>query len=99
MSCISVTLSREGGVTATAERIGGFISTLTRAAGATARLEREGAFSATITRKNGMSCRLWQVCPASIRKPFLEISPEVVWILAGYTQNDVYSNTTWNIEQ
>lgn len=98
MSCIEVTLTREGGMTATAERTTAFSATFSRSAGMTARLGREGGFSATATRKGGMSCRLWQVCSSSVRRPYLEISPEVVWVLAGYTENQVFSNTDWTID-
>lgn len=98
MSCLEVTLTREGGMTASVDRVGNFTTTLTRTDGMTARLEREGDFSVTLTRKSGISCRLWQVCSSGIRRPFLEISPTVVWVLAGYSENDVYSNTTWNID-
>lgn len=76
--CFKIKLSREGGMTASAERIGGFTTTLTRV--------------------GGLKCQLWQVCTTNIGKPYLEISPTIVWVLAGYTQNDVYSNTSWNVE-
>lgn len=97
-SCLKVTFTLDGTATASLERIGGFTTTVTRAADMTAWLEREGGLRASITRKDGMSCKLWQVCSTSIREPFLEISPTIVWVLAGYASNDVYSNTTWYIQ-
>lgn len=98
MSCLQITFTREAGMSASVERVGSFATTLTRADSLTARLEREDGLSATLTRKAGLSCQLWQVCSASIRKPYLEISPTVVWVLAGYTENDVFSNTNWAID-
>lgn len=71
---------------------------LVRVGGMDASVERVGDFSASVKRVGGLSCQLWQVCSTNIRKPYLEINPTIVWVLAGYTSNDVFSNTTWNIE-
>lgn len=110
MSCLKVTFTREGGVSSSLERVdggitttltgvaGGMTTTVTRLGGIETFYERRGGIQTSVTRKGGISCKLWQVCATSLQKPFLEISPTVVWVLAGYTQNDVYSNTTWNID-
>lgn len=45
-----------------------------------------------------ISARLSMVCRPSIRAPYLEISPEIIWVYDGLEQyNDVLSNTYWNI--
>ena len=31
--------------------------------------------------------------------PYLEIAPELIWVYPDWSaQNDVYSNTTWNVQ-
>ena len=31
--------------------------------------------------------------------PYLEIEPEIIWVYPDWSaQNDVYSNTTWNVQ-
>lgn len=87
MSCLTVTLTRVGGVSCSAQRIGGIRSGALRV----------GGITSTATRVPGLSCRVWQVCNAGLRRPYLEISPTIVWILAGHTENNVLSNTQWNI--
>lgn len=42
--------------------------------------------------------RLSLVCRPSIRTPYLEISPEILWVYSDLEQyNDVLSNTYWHI--
>ena len=62
------------------------------------RMDRLDDFVFTPTRKGGIHCKVFQSWSVNIRQPYLEISPTIVWVLAGHTQNDVYSNTTWNVE-
>lgn len=46
----------------------------------------------------GIRVRMWQECRASLGPKYLEIDPPVVWVLNGWTSNDVYSNTTWYVD-
>lgn len=112
MSCLKVIVTREGGISSSMERVSGdFTSTLmcvagidgltttvTQVGGIESLLERRGGIWTSAKRKGGLSCKMWQVCTTSIERPYLEISPTVVWVLAGYTSNDVFSNTSWGID-
>ena len=47
----------------------------------------------------GISCKVYYTCSVDIGgKPYLEIEPEIIWVLAGWSSNDVYSNTTWHVD-
>jgi hypothetical protein len=47
---------------------------------------------------DAIRARLSMVCRPSIRTPFLEISPEILWVYSDLEQyNDVLSNTFWHI--
>lgn len=97
MGCFVVKCERIGGIACNAERVGG-ISTKAEPRNAIAvHAERIGGIDATAKRIGGIRCRVFQSCAPNIRGPYLEISPTVVWILAGQTQNDVFSNTYWTI--
>lgn len=56
-----------------------------------------GEFKASLRDTVNVSCRMYQVCTANVSLHYLEISPKIVWLLAGHTQNEVYSNTDWTI--
>lgn len=47
--------------------------------------------------KSNISVYVTLTCSVSISKPYLEISPEILWIWTYTGDNDVYSNTTWNV--
>lgn len=99
MSCMNVNISRKGGdINTSVTRAGGMEDFLTRFGGTiSCNAERIGWMSVTTERKGRMSCAMYQVC-TSITNPYLEISPSVVWLLAGHTENEVYSNTLWQID-
>lgn len=45
-----------------------------------------------------ISARLSMVCRPSIRTPYLEISPEIIWVYPDWSAyNEVYSNTNWTV--
>lgn len=90
-ACLTTTLTRMGGALASsARRIGGGIScAATRIGDAEVSATKQGG---------GISCAMYQVCRASVRTHYLEISPKIVWVLAGHTENHVYSNTRWVID-
>lgn len=99
MSCLSVKFTPIGGISSALERIGGMDDKLIRIGGMNASLTRLGGITTKLERKGGITCRFYQECSSGIgQKPYLEIAPTVVWVLAGWTSNDVYSNTDWNID-
>ena len=75
------------GITVQAHNIGG-IETI---------VDNIGGIETNVKRIGGIFCRVFRTCSPSIRIPYLEISPTIAWIVAGQTQNDVFSNTYWNI--
>lgn len=80
-----------------AERIGGMSSDLSRVGFAEAYMTRIGGADINLTRAGEMKCRFSVVCTAGVMPPYLEISPEILWIWTDPAYNDVYSNTTWDI--
>lgn len=71
----------------------------TRVGGMTAEAERIGGISCTATRVGGMNVRFALVCKPGIRLPYLEINPTILWVYPDWSaQNDVYSNTHWNVD-
>lgn len=85
---MNATLTRIGDVTSSATPVGGVISSCATAV---------GDFRSSASAVGGITCSMYQVCRSSVQMHYLEISPTVVWILAGHTENDVYSNTFWNV--
>ena len=99
MSCLSVKFTRDGGVSCSVDRIGDFTSSVSYLGGIASLAERIGGITTNATREGGLMCKMWQACTVSIKgKPYLEIDPTIVWVLNGWTSNDVYSNTTWNVD-
>ena len=96
--CMNATLTRVGNMSATTTRVGGIDCSATRVGDMSVAMTRVGGMDARMTRVGGISCAMYQVCMTNIRRPYLEISPQIVWVLAGHTENDVYSNTRWNID-
>lgn len=70
---------------------------ITPIGGISCKAERVGRMDVTASRVGGIHCRVFRTCSPNIKAPYLEIEPTVVWVIAGQTQNDVYSNTYWNI--
>ena len=97
--CVHTALTRVGGIDSFAERIGGFATSLQRVGGDIhCSATKTGGIEVVATKISGLSCAMYQVCKTNIRVPYLEINPEVVWLLAGHTENEVYSNTRWHID-
>lgn len=49
-----------------------------------------------MSKVSGMSSRMGLVCTPSIRIPYLEIEPELIWVTSDdISTNDVFSNTYW----
>lgn len=99
MGCLTVTYTRQGGITADAERVGGISCVATRFGGMSATASRIGGIEASIERVGGMSCRFSLICTTGVVPPYLEINPEVIWVYPDWSAyNDVYSNTRWNVD-
>ena len=105
----SCNFKREGGIIIKAEKNSGItVRTKQYDCGLGIKTVRKGGISVIakdtrgihtdITRAGGIDCQMYLVCTISSREPYLEISPTVVWILAGWTSNDVFSNTHWDID-
>ncbi len=86
--CSKVTLTLAGDGSAKMTNQGGFVSSVATLV---------GSFTTTLSDPVSVSCKMWQVCTANVRLKYLEINPKIVWLLAGHTENEVYSNTDWNI--
>lgn len=98
MSCLLAILTRKGGVSTSAKMFGGISTNVQKMPGIFVSLQKATNITETFTRKGGLRCRLYQACSSSIRRPYLKIEPTIVWVLAGHTENDVISNTEWNIQ-
>lgn len=99
MGCLTVTYTRLGGMTASAERVGGISCSANRFGGVDATAERVGGMDASMERVGGITCRFSLICSTGVVPPYLEISPEVIWVFTDWSaQNEVLSNTRWNVD-
>ena len=99
MGCLTVTYTRLGGMAASAEREGGISCSASRLGGIDATATRIGGIDASMERVGGMTCRFSLICSTGVVPPYLEINPEVIWVFTDWSaQNDVYSNTRWNVD-
>lgn len=98
-SCLVASLDRLGGISSTASRVcGGVTASAAREGGIEADFGRLGGIDAQAERRCGMTARFFLECRTSIRIPYLEIDPDLIWVLAGTSvDNDVISNTYWNV--
>lgn len=99
MSCLSVTLTRAGGISASSEHVpSGMSAGLVRTGGIAASHERVDEWITATVVKTGFAADLARVCTTSIRNPYLEIEPELIWVYPDWAvDNDVLSNTYWHI--
>lgn len=100
MSCMSAKITRVGKIGASSELVSeGIRAGITRAGAMSARFSKvPNGITATLNR-NAIRARLSMVCTPSIRTPYLEIEPKIIWVYSNIeSTNDVYSNTTWNIK-
>lgn len=72
---------------------------LERIGGARACLSPEYGIEAEMHRvRTGMAVRFELVCDTNIFGPYLDIEPKILWIADWGAENDVYSNTNWNVD-
>ena len=98
MSCTSVKITRVGGIGAGAELSSeGIRAGLTRDA-IGVRCSKMQTDIAAAFAHDAIRARLSMVCRPSIREPYLEISPQILWVYSDLEQyNDVLSNTYWHV--
>ena len=98
MSCGTVIMRGAGDKYVSFKRIRDGIETLfARIGGCDVSTERVGRMEASLARTCGMTCRFALVCDTGYSERYLEIEPEIIWILDGWASNDVISNTTWHV--
>lgn len=101
-------LSPVGGSAMDFSRIGGSAASLTGTPQTAMDFERKGYLVASLFREGSVeglfvwvtdaSAKMEQVCTVNVTVPYLEIEPEIVWVVDGWAANDVISNTHWNID-
>ncbi len=94
----AMSLDGTGGSEGNLMPVGGMSAAMERSGMSSLWMERDGGSSCASIRLAGMTFRIEQVCSVNVTVPYLEISPTIVWVLDGWTSNEVYSNTTWNID-
>lgn len=100
MSCMSAKITRVGKIGASSELVSeGIRAGMTRAGAMTASCSKvPTGITATLDR-DAIRARLSLVCTPSIRTPYLEIEPKLIWVYTNIeSTNDVFSNTTWHIK-
>lgn len=100
MSCMSAKITRVGKIGASSELVSeGIRAGITRAGAMSSRFSKvPNGITATLNR-NAIRARLSMVCTPSIRTPYLEIEPKIIWVYSNIeSTNDVYSNTAWKIQ-
>ena len=70
---------------------------LTRVDSITSALDKVSGIDVFARKVSGITCRFYREYQTSIAD-YLRISPTIVWVLAGQTENDVFSNLTWNVD-
>ena len=99
MSKLRISFTLVPNIDSSTRRIGGDISTsLSRVGDFGVNISRIGGMNTALMRDGGMFCQMWRVVDITHPIPYLEIEPTIVWVLDGWTSNDVYSNTTWNVD-
>lgn len=109
MSKISVSLHRVDGINASLVGIGGIQAEMSETPHIDANLSKASApFCIKLSHKvgpelsafkiGGITCTLVYVWDTNIGGPYLEISPNFIWVYSDFeTSNEVFSNTTWEI--
>jgi len=97
--CMTVTAYPVGDLHCTATAVGGFHATATPVGEIRCVTTATGRIRAHAIPVGRLRCRVYQSCTVNIGgRKYLEIDPEIIWILSGWSSNDVYSNTTWRVD-
>ena len=109
MSTFSVSLCRVDGINASLSQTCGIQAKMSEVAHISANMTKIGTpFCIKLSHKvgtelsafkiGGITCTLVYVWDTNIGGPYLEISPDFIWVYSDFeTSNDVFSNTTWEI--
>ena len=98
MACISINVERIGGIVTRASVVGGMAVVASKIDGMQAKANRIGGMTLDAALIGGIHVNVYPVCSTSIREKYLEIEPEILWMWNNPVENDVYSNTNWNID-
>ena len=98
MSCTSVKITRVGEIgVASVLASEGVRAVVARDGAIVVGAQKVGHVSASLDH-DAIQARLSMVCTPSIRNPYLEIEPEILWVYTDLEQyNDVLSNTYWRV--
>lgn len=99
MSCMSAKITRVGKIWASSELVSeGIRAGITREGALAARCSKVPTGITATLDHDAIRARLSLVCTPSIRTPYLEIEPQLIWVYTNIeSTNDVFSNTTWHI--
>lgn len=109
MSKVSISLQRVDGINASLEQTGAiyaevtgtshFNSTLTKIASPfCVKFSHRVGPELSAFKIGNITCTLVYVWDTNIGGPYLEISPNIIWVYSNLeATNDVFSNTTWEI--
>lgn len=109
MNRVSVSLKRVDGINASLVGAGGILAEVSETPHIDASLSKVSApFCIKLSHEvgpelsafkiGGITCTLIYVWDTNIGGPYLEISPNFIWVYANLeTANNVFSNTTWEI--
>ena len=94
-------LERVGKMTVSMEPVGswkntGFAASMTRTGEMAFWLVRFGGLSGVVKRVAGMNVKM--ILVDSEEPHYLEIEPEIAWVVNGWTSNDVVSDLTWIVD-
>lgn len=100
MSCMSAKITRVGKIGASSELVSeGIRAGITRACAMSAHCSKVPTGITAKLDRDAIRARLSLVCTPSIRTPYLEIEPKLIWVYTNIeSTNDVFSNTTWHIK-
>lgn len=95
--CVEISSTREGGIDLSSGRIGAIEASSERIGAIALESLRRGTIDASSVRVGRIMVSSSFVCEVSHLAPYLEIEPEMVWMTDYGVDNQVYSNTNWNI--
>ena len=99
MGCISIFLSKVGGgIKTTMSRIAGMSVRMDKMNGMSAKMAKIGGISADVAKIGKMKCAIYPVCTVDVGGNYLDIEPTILWIWNDPAENNVYSNTNWNVK-